>query len=172
MDYSWLRKLCFFLLPLLFFSLSGPDSARADWSGRISKIIDGDIMTLVADDNRTLTFRLFAVDCPEPGQPYAEEAKELVRALVLDDPRLITVLDEVRDHDGQALAVVVLADGTTLNDRLLIEGLAWFDSRSCGMSLFCEGMMELERQARTNRRGLWDDDDPVPPWEARPSPPR
>jgi endonuclease YncB( thermonuclease family) len=170
MDYSWLGKFSFFLLLSLL--LAGPDPARADWSGRISKIINGDIMTLVADDNRTLTFRLFAVDCPEPGQPYAEEAKELVRVLVLDDPRLITVLEEVRDHDGQALAVVVLADGTTLNDRLLSEGLAWFDPRSCGRSPFCEGMMELERQARTNRRGLWDDDNPVPPWQARPAPPR
>jgi endonuclease YncB( thermonuclease family) len=151
--------------------LLGPDFARADWYGRITKIIDGDIMTLVTDDNRVLTFRLFAVDCPEPGQPYAEEARELVRELVLDNPKLITVLEEVRDQVGQALAVVVLADGTTLNDRLLIEGLAWFDTRICGRNPFCEGMMELERQARMERRGLWADDRPVPPWEARPAPP-
>ncbi|MDR1396673.1 MAG: thermonuclease family protein [Desulfarculales bacterium] len=158
-----------FLAQLISAALLYPAPAQADWNGRITKIADGDILTMVTDDNRTLTFRLFAVDCPEPGQPYAQQARDLVKELVLDDPRLVTALEELRDQVGQVLAVVVLADGSTLNDRLLMEGLAWFDFRLCGENSFCKGMMDLEKQARDQRRGLWADQNPLPPWDFKAS---
>jgi endonuclease YncB( thermonuclease family) len=60
---------------------------------------------------------------------------------------------------------VVLRDGTTLNDRLLAAGLAWYYGPNCNNSAICDGLRQLEHTARELRRGLWAQEKPVPPWQ-------
>ena len=51
---------------------------------------------------------------------------------------------------------------------LLLAGLAWVDPRYCRKSIpECVYWMELEAQAREERRGLWAGPDPVAPWKWR-----
>ena len=145
---------------------SALSAQAADWYGRVSQVAEaGDVLTIMTDDNRRLTLRLYGVDCPQPGQPFAVESENMVRALVVDSRQPVTVLEEARESSGQVVATIVLADGTTLNDRLLVAGLAWFYPEHCPDAAICRGMMTLEQKARQQRRGLWAQDNPISPWE-------
>ena len=63
--------------------------------------------------------------------------------------------------DGEAeIAQVWVLDLRYLNMELLAAGLAWHDKRVDDEWMFAT----TEDDARTERRGLWADEDPVPPW--------
>jgi endonuclease YncB( thermonuclease family) len=141
-------------------------SAAADWQGRVAYVKGGgDILTISTNDNRNIEIRLLGIDCPEQGQPFAGEAEELVKRLLQANGYNITVLEETRESDGRVLATVVLHDGTTLNDRLLVAGLAWYYEQNCNDAITCNGLRRLESTARDLRRGLWSQEQPVPPWQ-------
>ena len=61
---------------------------------------------------------------------------------------------------GRTVADVILPDGRVLNRELVTVGLAWWYKRYSKD----ESLGQLEAAARTARRGLWADPDPVPPW--------
>ena len=59
---------------------------------------------------------------------------------------------------------VWLLDGRSLNQELVKEGYAWW------YKSFAPKDKELERlqaEARTAKKGLWVQPNPVPPWEFR-----
>ena len=58
-------------------------------------------------------------------------------------------------------------DPDNLNSMLVREGMAWVDPKLCTYSWICAEFDELEKTARAEKRGLWADENPVPPWEWR-----
>jgi micrococcal nuclease len=62
------------------------------------------------------------------------------------------------------IADVILPDGTNLNHALVKEGWCWWYRKYAPADALLE---ELEREAREERRGLWTDPQPVPPWKWR-----
>ena len=149
---------------VLMLGLAWP--AQADWQGRVIKVHGGgDILVLHTDDNRNLTVRLYGLDCPEPDQPFGHAAGSMTEALVIESGRPVTVLEERRDFSGQMLVTVVLYDGTTLNDRLLLAGLAWIYPKHCVNAQGCQNLLRLQERAKLERRGLWSQENPIPPWQ-------
>jgi endonuclease YncB( thermonuclease family) len=59
---------------------------------------------------------------------------------------------------------VVLPDGRNLNRELVQAGLAWWYRKYAPDDRELE---KLEAEARSAKRGLWQDPNPVPPWEFR-----
>jgi endonuclease YncB( thermonuclease family) len=53
-----------------------------------------------------------------------------------------------------------------LNQELIKAGLAWVYWEYCGHPI-CETWKGLQIGARMDKRGLWADPDPIPPWEFR-----
>ena len=149
------------LAALFTFLLFLPVSALAqDFSGRVVGIADGDTIT-VLHDHTTIKVRLRGIDCPERGQPFGKAAKQATAAMAFR--KVVTVNVRGRDKYGRTVAEVVLPDGRTLNEELVIQGLAWqYRKYSHDPRL---ALMEAE--ARGTKRGLWADPDPVPPWEWR-----
>ena len=58
----------------------------------------------------------------------------------------------------------MLPDGRVLNQELVKAGFAWWYRRYAPDD---ETLVQLEREAREAKRGLWADPDPLPPWEWR-----
>jgi endonuclease YncB( thermonuclease family) len=59
---------------------------------------------------------------------------------------------------------VSLPGGRSLNQELVGVGLAWWYRQ------YAPGdrtLASLEAQARSEKRGLWSEKEPVPPWEWR-----
>ena len=68
-----------------------------------------------------------------------------------------------RDKYGRSLGEVVLPDDRSLNREMVRKGHAWRYRKYSNN----ETLERLESEARGSRRGLWKDDDAVPPWEYR-----
>ena len=143
--------------------LGGGDLARYDdQSFRVARVVDGDTLDLAVPDgdSPTTRVRLWGIDTPEVaragqrGEAYSARATELARdvaqgqmvSLDLEPHRL-------RGRYGRLLAYVELPDGSVLNERLLLEGLATADDRWPHRHL--ERYRLLELQAKRQRRGLW-----------------
>lgn len=130
------------------------------FSGEVFRVIDGDTI-VVSDVLKKVTIRLSEIDCPEKNQPFGLEATQFTSDLVLGK----TVTLEVRSVDkyGRRVATVILPDGQNLNRALLKAGLAWWYAWfSSDLSL-----RDLEAEAREKKRGLWQKNNPVPPWDFR-----
>lgn len=126
---------------------------------RVVYVYDGDTVKLA--DGRRL--RLIGIDTPElgrggsPPQPYAVRARERLRALLDAHANRIGLrYDRVRrDRYQRTLAHVYLPDGTNAAAALLRQGLGAALAVPPNLwNLDC--YRAAERQARTQRRGVWD----------------
>ena len=67
---------------------------------------------------------------------------------------------------AQALGRGGSPDGRMLNRELVREGVCWWYQKYAPGDTVLEG---LEKAAREERKGLWVEPHPVPPWEWRKS---
>ena len=124
------------------------------------RVRDGDSI-VVLRSGRGIEVRLDGIDCPELGQAFGNAAKGHTSQLAFG--RTVRLAGKGRDDYGRELAEVFLPDGRSLNRELVAAGFAWWFRRHS-----TDRVLEaLEREARTARRGLWADPDPVPPWDYR-----
>ena len=90
----------------------------------------------------------------QPAEPWAAEAAALTASLIDGGSvRLRLEPHLTRGEYGRLLAYVELPDGTLLNERLLLAGLAKAEGR--WSHLHVERFALLENQARRDRVGLW-----------------
>lgn len=128
---------------------------------RIERVMDGDSLVYHKDGKRQ-EIRLYAIDCPEKAQRFGDRAK----AFTADRATGEWVQLVVRNHDRyeREIADVYLEDGGHLNAELVEAGLAWWYRQHAEGS---RTLAKLERAAKADRRGLWKDEKPVPPWKYR-----
>ncbi|MCE7964733.1 nuclease [Nitrospirales bacterium NOB] len=148
------------LLALLLGFLASTPVAAIEYQGRVVGVIDGDSIK-VMHHGKAEQIRLLGIDCPEKRQPFGTRAKEYTSGLAFGQE--VTVYGDKRDRYRRTLAEVLLPDGRSLNQELVRAGMAWwFRKYSKDLRLG-----ELEREAREEKRGLWSEAHPVPPWEWR-----
>lgn len=157
---SWFIRVAVLVLSIL----SAPDVFA--WSGQVVDVHDGDSLRVQRDDGEVLKVRIYGVDCPELGQPYGDDARELTAQLVLGQ-RVEVVPTGQRPSYGREVAGIVLLERlTVLQDALVTAGLAWVDGRYCKADICAEWRVH-QKDARADERGLWSDPAPVPPWTWR-----
>jgi endonuclease YncB( thermonuclease family) len=130
------------------------------WRGRVKSVVDGDTLTLVLESGAEKRIRLEGIDAPESTQARGPEARAALEKLVAN--KAVTARVFGLDKYGRALAWL-RAGGVDVNARLLGEGWAWHYKKYNQEARFAK----LEDAARTARRGLWRDSQPLPPWEYR-----
>lgn len=149
-----------FFLVVIFCCLA-TQTLAASFTGRVIKVSDGDTIQ-VMNNNVAEKVRLNGIDSPESGQAYGRQAKEFTADLVAG--HVVTV--EIRDTDryGRTVGDVILLDGKNLNREIVRAGYAWWYRKHSN-----DGSLgQLEEEARSARRGLWQDSrPPTPPWEWR-----
>jgi len=172
---GWCRKtLCYrpWLLGLFFLGscvclvlggepcLANTNGYDEAFSADVVKVIDGDTLE-VRYQGRKLRVRLFGIDAPEWQQEFSHQAKEFTRQRV--EGQRVELRSKDWDKYGRLVAVVHVG-GDSLNEELLREGLAWVHIYYCKEPI-CREWRQLEKEARMARRGLWKNDNPVPPWK-------
>ena len=143
----------------LFLVISASSALAAEFAGAVTDVLNGDTIE-VMNGSGPMRVRLFGVECPDLNQPFGTTARYFTSTLVLGRQVLVNVFGA--DAEGRPLGEVALADGTRLNHELLRSGLAWWNRQSAPNN---DSLWKLELDARTERRGLWQDSDPIPPWE-------
>jgi endonuclease YncB( thermonuclease family) len=132
------------------------------WSGKVVRVEDGDTMT-VRRDGEKVKIRLYGIDTPERDQVFGKEAGAFTSRMVSGE--FVEVEVPFRDRHGNTEALVRV-DGVSLNVKLVLRGLAWVDSQRC-LNSICNQLNLLEEIARQEKRGLWAQPNPIPPWEFR-----
>lgn len=129
-------------------------------SGMVVEVIDGDTIDILYQ-SQTQRIRLGGIDAPEKGQAFGSEAKRFV--IDLAGRRYVTVAAEDTDRYGRIIGEVILPDGRSLNREIVKEGYAWWYrkySRDVSIGY-------LEEAAKISGKGLWQGNDPIPPWAWR-----
>ena len=127
--------------------------------GRVVGVHDGDSLTVLDGEKVQHKVRLYGIDAPEEKQAFGERAKQALSRLAFGE----TVRVEVHGKDkyGRTLGDVY-AGGKRVNLAMVEEGMAWAYKGTKDAAL-----LAAEGEARREKRGLWRDKAPVPPWEFR-----
>lgn len=131
------------------------------FGGEVVEVLEGSTIEVLRF-GKAQRIHLHGLDCPEKDQPYGDEVKPAISALVF--AMEVTVEPRGKDKHGRILADVLLADGTNVNQTLVKEGRCWWSRK------FAPNDAELERlelEAKEAKKGLWEDPEPIPPWEFR-----
>ncbi len=142
------------------------NAAAQPLSGRVVGVSDGDTLTVLDASKRTHKIRLLGIDSPEKKQPFGERAKQSLSDLVYN--KQVTVEGSKQDRYGRDLGKIVL-DGQDINLEQIRRGMAWHykqyarDQSPADRAAYAEA----EATARSQRIGLWQDAQPVPPWSFR-----
>lgn len=107
-----------------------------------------------------ISVRLGEIDAPEKRQPFGNASKNRLSDLCFSETAEISPM--VHDRYGRLVARVSCR-GVDVSEEMVRSGLAWFFTRY-GKD---QNVKRLESIAREQRRGLWSEPDPVPPWEWR-----
>lgn len=134
--------------------------------GKVVFVIDGDSITVLADDGKPYPVRLFGIDAPDLKQPFGQQSAErLGKELMGKD---VTLISHYVDRKGRYYADVFLR-GEDVALGQIGHGMAWFsNSERCNESFDRRTLyLSTESSAKTERLGLWRDPNPLPPWNYR-----
>lgn len=129
--------------------------------GRVDRVEDGNTCEVVLDGGRRVTVRFWGVDAPEWDQPFGLRATEIVREVAAEEPVRIEVVE--RDRGGHLVGRVQTYD-LNVGRTLLRNGYAWYAEQYAPEATV---LSHLEKRARRKERGLWEQDNPIPPWQWR-----
>lgn len=152
------RRLLPLLFPILLFTPSV--EAAVPFTGKVVAVLDGDTIE-VLHNGKAERIRLHGVDCPEKKQAFGQKAKQFTSSLVFG--KTVVVVPSKKDRYKRTVGDVFLPDGVNVSYELVKAGLGWW-YRKYSDDVILAG---LEWEAQLERRGLWTDPSPIPPWEWR-----
>jgi micrococcal nuclease len=152
-----------FVLAFLLLTLSAVNAGAATIFGRVIAINDGDVIT-VFNLNRPVRIKLLAADAPESDQAFGDVAKKHLGELVYDKSVLVEYSGIA--PDGSLVGRVTL-NGADIGAQMIRDGAAWFDASNQDRLSAAdrEVYKQSEQAARSEKRGLWQVENPVAPWE-------
>lgn len=133
-------------------------------NGRCEYVHDGDSFRLAIEGSgEVLRVRLYGIDAPEKGQPYAGQSRRLLEKLI--GGRRVRVEVVELDRYGRCVARVYGRD-VYVNIEMLKAGLAWHYSYHACAAKNAE-LSQAAADAKKNGLGLWAGGAPVSPRKFR-----
>ena len=142
------------------------DATAATLAGRVVGVADGDTVTVLTAEKRQFKIRLSGIDAPEKKQAFGAHAKETLARQLFG--QAVVVEWSKLDRYGRIVGKIEV-EGIDVNLSQVREGSAWVyvqylrELPAADRQLY----LEAQQQAREERRGLWRDSDPEPPWQWR-----
>jgi micrococcal nuclease len=96
-------------------------------------------------------------------KPYGKASGKYLASLVAG--ATVEVETVTTDRYGRTVGIVWDSE-TNVNQQMVQAGYAWVYKRYCDKP-FCDYWFALEKKAKANRLGLWQESNPIPPWEWR-----
>lgn len=128
--------------------------------GKVIRVLDGDTIE-VLQDKKPVRIRLANIDAPEKKQAFGRWSANQLKALLAGQS--VTVSYTQTDRYGRIIGHVFTTNGTDASRFMVQSGAAWVYERYN----VDESLPALQREAQEQKRGLWADANPVPPWEWR-----
>ena len=126
---------------------------------KVKKVVDGDTVHVLYRDE-VYKIRLTEIDAPERDQPYGIDSTIYLKSLLKEGK--VDVDISGTDRYGRRLGRLYWKE-LDINRDLVSAGYAWvYDQYVTDNSFY-----ENQSNARNLKKGLWEDDSPVEPWEWR-----
>ena len=152
-----------YLYLYLLFASTNLVAESIEFDARVLRVIDGDSV-IVENNNNEITLRLKYIDAPELNQSFGKESKSFLQKLV--SHKDIHVSSSYKDRYGRSLSEIFFYENNVaiyINAKLIKSGHAWVYKNYRSN----EYLMNLEKDAKFNKRGLWKEKNPLEPWVYR-----
>jgi endonuclease YncB( thermonuclease family) len=152
-----------FVLLCAFFCIAVANVNAASLFGKVIEVNSGDVITIF-NLNRPVRVRVLGIDAPEMEQAFGDVARKHLADLVSDKSVLVQYWGIDGDH---SVTGRVSFEGIDIGAQMIRDGAAWVDpgSQQRLSATDREVYQESEAAARNERRGLWQQENPVAPWE-------
>ena len=160
-------KQYFFLALLLMACMScnqRMSRGQYDYSVLVVGITDGDTFKGLTQDKKEIRFRIYGIDAPERKQAFSNRSKQYLSDLICDK-RVGIKVQKKSDGYGRPVVWVYTPDGKDVSAEMIRAGMAWHFKRYDDS----ESYSGLEQSARNKQIGLWQDKNPIAPWDFRKS---
>jgi endonuclease YncB( thermonuclease family) len=141
-------------------------SGRQELTGRVVAIADGDTITLLDSSNTQHRIRLEGIDAPESHQAFGEQSRLSLSGMIFGKD--VSVSYQKIDQYGRLVGKILL-DGKDINLEQVRAGMAWhykfYEDEQTPEDR--DAYAKAEAEARAARRGLWQDPNPVEPYQFR-----
>jgi endonuclease YncB( thermonuclease family) len=153
------------LLLLLSLLLIPRLGAATELQCKVVEINSGDTIS-VANGSGPMRVKLKAIDAPEMEQQWGDVARQHLSDLVLGKTVMVRLTGLSADRN---IVGVVYLNKVDIGQQMIRDGVAWYDERNdSGLDERERHLyVESEQAARSERRGIWQQDAPTPPWEFR-----
>lgn len=177
MCYPLRKKISVSLLTTFIFLLTAFQSANAGGipytfnqkilQGKVIRVLDGDTIEVKTLPAKIVVYevpirvRLINIDAPENKQAFGHWSANQLKALLAGQS--VTVSYTQTDRYERIIGRVFTTNGTDASRFMVQSGAAWvYERYNTDKSL-----PALQREAQEQKRGLWADSNPVPPWKWR-----
>ncbi len=148
------------ILTILFFLCASWAFAQECIEGKVIRVADGDTFTLLVDGNQ-IRVRIYGIDAPEVGQAYSQKSRLFLSGMIAG--KCVLAIVKEFDRYGRAIAKVETDEIDDVGLQMIHAGYAWhysyFDKS--------QEYTEAEQDARDHKAGLWEDKNPINPYEYR-----
>ena len=136
--------------------------ANDEVNAKVTAVLDGNTIQVscFCEDNDVRKVSLAGIDSPELGQEFGEDARKFLEKLILRKDVVVKFLG--KDRFGNYLAVVKINGKADPRVELLKNGFAWTSEKNPS-----EEFEQYRIEAQQKKRGLWTQENPVPPWTYR-----
>lgn len=153
----------------LLFSVALATSSASfaeSYSGLVVSVADGDTVTVLDDTKGRHKVRLSGIDAPEKAQAFGNVSRQHLAQLVFQ--KRVNIEFEKHDRYRREVGKVLVA-GRDINLLQIEAGLAWHYKKYEREQSPADrrNYSDAENSAATERRGLWRDPSPTPPWDFR-----
>jgi len=125
----------------------------------LEKVLDGDTV-IIREEAQSYHLRLLDIDAPELHQAFCKQSKRSLAQLCLNAS--ISVQPQGQDLFGRTLWHLYCGKQDASQSQIAL-GMAWFNQR---YSRRYE-LQVLQKQAQQQALGLWQQSNPLPPWQWR-----
>jgi len=151
---------------VLLFAIFRTIPVKGTASGWVTWVCDGDSEYVNINWFRRIKVRVAGEDAPEHGQAYGEEARIFLKQLVHGKRVKVQIVDV--DRYGRYVGIITVGR-LDAGCEILRASLAWcyFGYLKNLPPQYASTYRKVAAEARSARRGLWRDKNPIPPWEWR-----
>lgn len=147
---------------------SGPSENTArSYQGRVISVSDGDTLHVADTNGRKHKIRMAYIDAPESNQAHGKAGRDALRGIVMGKTVAVRVFEA--DQYGREVAQISLGS-RDINLEQIRNGHAWhyvsIAKKKQNRNDF-GNYAEAESQARRAGAGLWQQNNPTPPWTFR-----
>ncbi len=144
------------LIALLLITSTAQAIAAEPYRATVIQVWDGDsiVVSTMAGPQQ---IRIFGIDAPEKDQPFGAQAKRYLEGLLKNQQ---VVIEPLEQDSYQRTIANVTQQQRSVADQLVEQGFAWAYRRYNPPN----ALIEKEARAKRERRGLWQNSQPTPPW--------